>query len=374
MKFNDDMIHKVRQALDSCLGDTVFARLVDEAAKPDMGNWQPDLALRISLPGNCAVDLVIKVKENGQPRHARTAVDQLLVYMNRFPAAYGIFVAPYISPDAGEICARAGIGYVDIAGNCRLEIERHPVYIYIRKEGVSNHFSEKRDLRSLYSPKASRVLRVLMANPERSWKVQELASAAKISLGQVSKVKKLLADRESIIETRNGMMLKTPEAVIMEWASNLRYSDKRLAQDFYSFQKPAEVESRLADLCDSEGIPYGLTEFSGAARVAPIVRYQRATAYIAGDVAQIADKLELTQVSIGANVRLFVPKDEGVFLESTIIGGIRIVSPVQLYLDLCRVPGRGDEAAAAVLEQVLRPSWTSTIKYSVGKVTNDQEG
>jgi hypothetical protein len=34
-----------------------------------------------------------------------------------------------------------------------------------------------------------------------------------------------------------------------------------------------------------------------------------------------------------------------------------IVSPVQLYLDLKQTKGRGEEAAAAILEEVIKPRW-----------------
>jgi hypothetical protein len=39
------------------------------------------------------------------------------------------------------------------------------------------------------------------------------------------------------------------------------------------------------------------------------------------------------------------------------MNGIRIVSPEQLYLDLNRHPGRGREAAEAILEEVLKRKW-----------------
>lgn len=359
MKYDIDIINKTRRVLDSCLSDTAFARVADEEVQFGESNRQSDLALRIILPNNNFVNIVIEVKDNGQPRNARIAVDQLRNYKNMFPLAYGIFAAPYISPEAGEICTREGIGYLDLAGNCRIEIERNPVYLYIRKEGVPNPSPEKRDQRSLYSPKAARVLRVLLMTPAHHWKIQELAGIAGISIGQAYKVKKLLADREAIIETNAGFLLRDPEPVLMDWARHQKYSDKRLVQDYYSFEKPAQVEHHLAEVCESKGIQYGLTEFSGAARVAPFVRYQRATAYIASDLEYVIDRLALKRVTSGANVRLLLPNDEGVFLDSRLIDGSKVVSPIQLYLDLCQVSGRGDEAAETVLAQVLRPLWGS---------------
>lgn len=357
MKPEAAIIDEARDALLSCLGETLVGDLEESPTRLSEVGSLPDISFRLTLADTRTVDMIVEVKNSGQPRYARAAVDHLRVWTHRRQATYGIFIAPYITPSTGEICARAGVGYVDLAGNCRIEIDQSPTYIYIRKETAGNPRSENRALRSLYSPKASRALRALLAYPQRRWRVLELSREAGISLGQTSKVKSLLADREWTSEAGAGFALRNPETVLVEWAGNLRYSDKRVVHDYYSFDKPGEFEKRLVDFCESEGVRYGLAEFSGAARMAPFVRYQRATVYVARDADKIAEKLQLKPVQSGANVRLMVPSDDGVFLYASRIGGAQVVSPVQLYLDLRRVPGRGDEAANAILEQVLRPVW-----------------
>jgi hypothetical protein len=71
----------------------------------------------------------------------------------------------------------------------------------------------------------------------------------------------------------------------------------------------------------------------------------------------IAEKLLLKEVTSGANVTLFVPYDEGVFYGTRQIDGIYIASPVQVYLDLIELKGRGPEAAQAILDEVIKRSW-----------------
>jgi hypothetical protein len=102
---------------------------------------------------------------------------------------------------------------------------------------------------------------------------------------------------------------------------------------------------------------YALTGFSGAARLAPAVRYQRAMVYIEETEHNIASILDLKRVPSGANVSLLIPYDDGVFYRTREYEGIRIVSPVQLYLDLIGFRGRGEEAANAILEEVIRSQW-----------------
>jgi hypothetical protein len=51
------------------------------------------------------------------------------------------------------------------------------------------------------------------------------------------------------------------------------------------------------------------------------------------------------------------PYDEGVFYNTQNVDGMPIVSAVQIYLDLMKIRGRGEEAANAVLERVIRKIW-----------------
>jgi Transcriptional regulator, AbiEi antitoxin, Type IV TA system len=80
-------------------------------------------------------------------------------------------------------------------------------------------------------------------------------------------------------------------------------------------------------------------------------------AYVDGDAGDVAASLGLKPVSSGANVTLLEAYDAGVFYASQEIKGARVVSPVQLYLDLMSFRGRGEEAAAAVLEKTIGAEW-----------------
>ncbi len=122
-------------------------------------------------------------------------------------------------------------------------------------------------------------------------------------------------------------------------------------------QRSGEIESDLAKACDGEGIRYALTGFSGAARYAPSVRYQRAMAYVSRDVERMVKLLSLKEVTSGANVTFLIPYDEGVLYGARSVEGICIASPVQVYLDLLGMKGRGEEAAQAILDEVIRRSW-----------------
>ncbi len=283
---------------------------------------------------------------------AHDAINQLIRYQNTYQDAYLIFMAPYISPQAAEICMKDGVGYLDFAGNCYLSFGQ----VYIEQTGKSNPFRTRRDLVSLFSPKSSRVLRVLLNNPGRVWKTQDLADEARVSLGRVANVKKLLLDREWITK-QDGFSLTAPWMLPEEWANTYTYR-KNAVRNYYSLKSIQEIEENLTKVCCEKGIEYAMTGFSGVARFAPAVRYARIMAYVYNTKEDVASLLNLKEVESGANVTLLGPYDEGVFYGMQVIENITIVSPVQIYLDLKGYKGRGEEAAEVLLRDVIKPKWS----------------
>jgi hypothetical protein len=296
--------------------------------------------------------IVAEVKQSGQPRFARDAANQLLRYTSAVPGSYGVFVAPYVTAQADAVCSGAGVGYVDLAGNCRLAFDD----VYIRTQGMPNPYAETRDLRSLYSPRAERVLRTLLGSPGRPWRLQALSTEAQVSLGHASGVRRLLDSREWLTTTPEGFVLGAPEALLSEWAESYR-PGRSPARGFYGMDPVADLEARLATACGELGVRYALTGFSGSARLAPSVRYQRATAYVAGGVDDVARALQLSEVPSGANITLLTPYDDGVFCGAQRIGSDQVVTAVQCYLDVRPMAARGQEAADVLLERVIRPTW-----------------
>ena len=345
---------KAERALRQCLGRVPFLKvdsLLRGVRNGQLNRADIDLFATVSLPDRKQT-LIAEVKTNGQPRFARDTVNLLLRQRELYPGSYGVFIAPYVSSQAAEICRADGIGYLDFTGNCFLCFGQ----VYIEQRGNPNTFNVKRDLRSLYSPRAERILRVLLNDPRRTWKMQELASEADVSLGQIANIKNLLADREWIESSGKGVALKEPEKLMTEWAENYSYR-KNDIREFYSLKSLGEIEAEIARACAENNINYALTGFSGAARIAPFVKYQRVMVYTESRIEELLALLNLKKVTTGANVQLFIPYDEGVFYGAREIDAVRTVSPVQLYLDLINMKGRGEEAAQEILEKAIKPAW-----------------
>jgi hypothetical protein len=343
---------QARDALVNCLREIPFLSLDLDSPPPSQNAFQLDLFARLETESN-RLYLIGEIKNNGQPRFARQAVNEILRYLDNFSDAYGVFIAPYISPAAAEICRDANIGYIDFGGNCHLSF----LHVYIHKEGFPNPYSGKRYLRSLYSPKSERILRVLLVSGPREWKVEELASTAGVSLGLVSNVKKLLIDREWVDTQTIGFSLVHPFELLEEWSENYDYRRNRISE-YYTMLNVVDFEYRFGEVCFQNNIRYGFTGFSGAARLAPMVRYQRVMAYVQDDLVRLKSELEIKPVTSGANVMILAPYDEGVLYASRAVEDLQVVSPVQVYLDLIGYRGRGGEAAEAILDEVIHKSWS----------------
>ena len=338
------------RALQSCLSEVPFISSIIIEPEPNLvGHY--DLIATFEVRGE-PTTIIAEVKANGQPRLARDAVNQLLRIKTKEPAWYPIFIAPYISPESAGICRDAGVGYLDLAGNAYLAFDR----LFIRREGRKNPFVSTRTLKSLYHTKSSRVIRVMLCNPGRTWRINDLRREANVSIGLTSNVKRMLIDREWIDENRNGITLIRPEALIDGWSKQYSFNRNQITS-FYSLDDPADIEEKLAKECRRNNVRYAFTSFSAAARYAPAVRYRKVTIYIESLVSRIAEESGLKPVTSGANVLLAEPYDEGVYYGCHDADGVVIASPVQVYLDLIHRKDRGREAAEMLRKQVLEMHW-----------------
>ena len=294
----------------------------------------------------------LEIKTLGTPKSTREAVNLLVRRIQNDPASYGIFVAPYIAPRSAAICKESGIGYVDLSGNCSIAFQQ----IFINREKSGNQYPFKTGLSSIYSPKSERILRVLLVYPYRTWKAIDLAKEAQVSLGMITQVSKKLIEEEWLKKTSQGISLTQPEKLLVDWSNN--YTIKRNVQNNYYSMKPLQdLEIEIADTCRKLNIPYALTGFSASNRLAPMVRGQRAMVYVSRDIDSVAEKVGLKPVESGANIILIQPYDDGVFWNAKSIGDLEISEPVQVYLDLKRYPGRGEEAADFLFREVINPRW-----------------
>ena len=346
-----EIISNAFQSFYSILSKVPFVTLKHAKAGTRATADTEDSIVKVLIEGK-PIKFILEAKSQGEPRLVRMAINQLKYNLKDAKDTYGILAAPYLSDTSRQICKEAGIGCIDLAGNACISVGN----IYIDIGGVPNPFPSSRISKSVFSPKSSRVLRVLLSDPTKRWYVEELSREAKISIGLTSRVKQSLLALEWISEENKSFYIVKPEEVLNQWVANYSYK-KNPTFSYYSMLSEEELEAAVKKECEKRKYRYGLALFSGARKVAPFVRFMRFFSYIDGSIEDIAAALQLKQVESGANVTLLQPYDDGVFYGLQDMGGTNVVSDIQLYLDLKGYKGRGEEAAQAIFEQRIKPKW-----------------
>lgn len=347
---NEQLIKNANSSVKGCLSGISFIKTIKSQVLPD--NSESDSIFYLETPLGQR-KLYVEIKDNGQPRYARSLIDKLNL-LRKESKDYWIFVAPFISEKTGQMLRNSGIGFVDFAGNCYLSFEG----VHIQKEGKKNPFLTKRQFKSLFRLKASRIIRVLLSDPNRYWKVEQLAKEARVSNGHVHNIKEELLNREWAYFDKSGLKLVEPKILLQEWCINYRKEDQTNFS-FYSLLAPSEIESRMATICSGLKLRYALSGLSGAYRLAPFVRYHRVSFYLEDNVNRLVRAMDLKSVTSGENVYIIRPMDDGVFYDARNMNGMQVVSPIQLYLDLNVLGDRGKEAADNIFKEVIENEWNT---------------
>ena len=172
--------------------------------------------------------LIIKVIADGAPRFVRSAVYQLescyLTHILQSRHAddsqrlIPMLVSPYLSPESRAICTDHNVAYLDLYGNAYLAFDN----VCIARDVADKPKSESRAMRSIFTPKAAAVLRVMLRDPSQAWRVADLAKKTNVSLGHVSNVRKALLEREWIEKKEEGVVLVQPDELLKAWRENYR--------------------------------------------------------------------------------------------------------------------------------------------------------
>lgn len=298
--------------------------------------------------------LACAVLANGQPRHVRLALWELTHAIRRdCPDAIPLLIAPFLSPSSQALCKEHQTAFCDHQGNARLVFDG----VFIERVAAGRPTAERRGLKSLFTPKAAQVLRLLLRDPWRPWRVTELAETAEVSLGQVSNVRRGLLDREWATVTDEGLTFKDPDALLDAWSEAYAgLGGKR--QSYYTTLQGKGLEDAFLELFRDQRDRPGvlLASFTAAKWLAPYGR--TATHNFLSQPAELEhlhQTLALQPAVNGANVVVTLPAHEGVFLDAVHpCPGIACTSPVQTFLDLSAAGERGKEAANHLRSKLLR--------------------
>ena len=125
-------------------------------------------------------------------------------------------------------------------------------------------------VRNVFSPMASRVVRVFLVDPKREWSVLGLSKEAETGYGHTYRVVKTLLRMGLCRKTeRNRVIVINAGELLTRWASYYDFALLNKMNAYYSLDEDLDGFVRKLSAVGERDLRYALTLQAGAALVAP---------------------------------------------------------------------------------------------------------
>ena len=332
-------------------------RLAEILGAPDLAE---DARLHVRAGDRGEWDAVLRVhghyfalewKRSGSVSAIAGAIHQLRMAQNSFAhEVIPLLAVPYMGEAAQELCARAEVPWLDLSGNARIIVPG----IFYQNLGNPNRFRRPGRPESAFGPKGSRVARLLLMEPSRTVRQREIAAAAGLSEGHVSRVVRKLLEAGFVERDEDGIRVTHRRTLLDAWREDYRFDRHHVLRGHISAGGGESLTHSIADTLERAGALYAATALAAAWLWTRYAGFRLSTVYLSSPLsAAVREDLGFREEARGANTWLVVPNDEGVFEGAESVDGIRCVHPVQAYLDLKDHPERAAEAAAELRSRLL---------------------
>jgi DNA-binding Lrp family transcriptional regulator len=313
---------------------------------------KPDLYVNLDFDEKSFV-LVAEVATNLSFPLLRDKISQLKAYVESKEGWFPLLICPFLSRRKREECKQAGVLYIDFSGNVYLECNG----LYIERDNFPNLYQEKRQGRNPFSDKASLILRAMIKDKSKGWRVRELANSVGLDPGFVSRMLREMEKRGYIDRKEKIVRLRDPKSLLDDWVGGYDYRKNEELKYFCLAKGPSEILERMRGARILEEVGYSIGYQAGANLVAPHSIYNEVHVYLRDSVnlEKFVEAMDLEKGEQGANVVLLNPYyKHSVFFDRQEVRGLWVVSDLQLYLDLYHFPLRGREQAEHLYEKRLK--------------------
>lgn len=261
-----------------------------------------------------------------------------------------LLVTPNLNARILGTCRDHGISAIDLNGRAWL---RGPGLLVDRAPLPGRAFRFEREPGNIFVGKSERIIRCLLTDRDAVWTQAEVIGRTHTSSGLVSRIFQHLVG-QGFLEKRSPreFVLREPLALLDEWAAADRFS-KRTQTTLYSgyFSSPIELAKRIQEWGATESVSVVFTQWIAAWVRRPFTDPPNCTAYVSRLPEQATlESLGLRPVDEGGKLRLYLPQDDGIFLETRDQDGLPLATDAQIYLDLQGTGLRGPEAAQNLRE------------------------
>lgn len=348
----DEIIAELRKRLPEILP----AEDVRWEPGKQVGQQQVDVMANIRLKGRRLV-LGIGIKAQPNVASIRDAIGRLRESRGIHAAYVPLLVAPSLGAEARQLCKEQGQAYLDLSGNVWIDVGP----ILIEKEVPRSLYYHEARNRLPFADKASLLLRYLLDRSGHAGGVREIAAAAGLSPGYVSKVIRAAEKLNYIsIDSRKRASLRNIREMLSDWSAFYNWQRNEV-ESFFMLPRPNERIDHALKHAMAGHLNCALSLHAGNNLVEPYAQSDVWHLYVGEQEAsnRIKNALRLEPVARNAgNVVLMRPYyRESVFRGAREVKGFRVVSDLQLYLDLRHYPVRGLEAAEEIFSRRLAPAW-----------------
>ena len=348
---------RLEQLLDGASG---FALLIPDGAEtPAKPRLRPDAVWRLCSASD-EWRFLVEVKKTLWPSCVEAMAAQAKALAADTGADRCLVIVPRVTDRTAEFLRRQGIDYIDLRGNIRVSVPGRVLVMARTERGASSvdlPFPKDR-IANPFAGKASRIVRVLLAEPPRWWGVTELADRVEVSAGMsVKTLRALETDLYVRRDRRRRVRVADGESLLRRWAAVSRPAFR----DAYRFTSPIpdpdELAVQLSKRLGGMGVGFALSRLSAARFIEPYAPASVVDVYVDREPIELEGALDIFPVDRGESVRLVRPSDLGVLQFTEEREGVRVVNPVQLFVDLTNGRGREGDVAERLLENQLSATW-----------------
>jgi len=213
-------------------------------------------------------------------------------------------------------------------------------------------------MKNIFADKATLILRKMLREPCKKWVVRDFIGQEGVSLGMAQEVLAAMEKKGYVERIKRGpdsyTLLTNQERLIEDWLQEYRFDSNEV--DTY-YTPDNNILNKIKVHIDEN--KYALTLHTGANLITSFVKTDHMYLYFNSqdwdkDILVIRQRLDLKELVRGGNFHIIRPYyKRSVFFNTQKIKGYRVVSNLQLYLDLYNFQPRGREHAK-FLEKTLK--------------------
>jgi MarR family/Transcriptional regulator, AbiEi antitoxin, Type IV TA system len=322
----------------------LLRRLVAARRRPSFRSAPDGFDLLLDGPG---ASYVVEWKAAGDAANVGSAVRQLRQYLNAprrgTKGVVPIVAVPYMGETGRRLSQEAGVSWIDLSGNAWIDAPgRH-----VRIEGRPNRFAVRGRPANVFAPTSSKVVRVLLMEPQRAFTQSELADASGVDKGRVSRLVRRLEAMSLVELHERRIRIVDPVLTVDAWREAYDFGRHHITKGIVGGRSADDVLRRVAKTLRQRRIRHAATGLAGAWLVRRFAMFRTVTFLVQQPVdAELLAELRFQEEPRGANVWLAVPRDDGPFMGQRTLDGISCAHSLQVYLDLKAQPERAGDAAA----------------------------